>query len=99
MMPAEGEYFNMKNARIVKEALGLSDEEQKIFVASTILFPGSTRTEWERVHAVTTPKAIDVGEWLATHFRAELKKLFDAKKIPDDCLDLYDIFVGIPPNK
>lgn len=96
MWPAEGEYFNMRNARIVKENLALDDKEQTIFASNTLLIPGGTTTDYRIVHEKTALKAIDVGEWLASHFRTILKKQFDERKIRDDCIELYDMFVGIP---
>lgn len=94
-MPAEGEYFNIKSMRIVREELGLNDDEQKAFESSTVLIPGATVTDWKVVN--TAPlKAVDVGEWLASHFRTVFKKQFDEKKIRDETVELYDIFCGAP---
>jgi len=96
MMPAEGEYFNMRNSRLVKEECAMTDKEQVVFVGCTILIPGGTRTNWVQVHREIPSKLIDVGEWLASHFRTILKKQFDENKIKDETVELYDIFCGPP---
>ena len=98
MMPREGEYFNIKKMRMVKEALGLNDIEQKIFESSSVMFPGGTITNWDSVNSKIPRKAIDVGEWIGNHLRHELKKQFDEKKLREDTIDLYDMFCGVPES-
>lgn len=98
MMPREGEYFNIRQLRIVKETLGLNDIEQKIFESSTVVFPGGTITNWIPVNSEISLKSIDVGEWIGNHLRHELKKQFDEKKLREDTIDLYDMFCGVPES-
>ena len=96
MMPAEGEYFNIRKMREVKEDLALNDKEQEVFESCTVLFPGGTVTNWKKANLEMPPKSVDVGEWLAGDFRMKLKKQFDEKKVRDDTVDLYDMFCGAP---
>ncbi len=99
MMPKEGGYFNIKKMREVKEALGLSDSEQSIFEQATVLIPGGTVTNWKKANDDIVLKRVDVGEWLANHFRTELKRQYDREKIREDTIDLYDMFCSIPKEK
>lgn len=96
MTPKEGGYFNIQKMREVREALGFSDAEQKVFETATVLIPGGTVTSWKRVNAGILTKAVDVGEWLANHFRTELKRQYDQEKLREDTVDLYDMFCGTP---
>lgn len=96
MMPKEGEYFNIRKMREVKENLGFNDNEQKIFESASTLVPGGTLTDWKEVNSQITSKAIDVGEWLGNHFKTELNKQYNQEKLREDTIDLYDIFCGAP---
>jgi len=96
MMPREGEYFNILKQREVRETLAFDDSEQKTIETETVFVPGGSLTNWKKVDKAVTLKAIDVGEWLAGHFRSELKKQYDEKKLREDTIDLYDLFCGVP---
>ena len=96
MMPREGEYFNIRKQREIREDLAFSDKEQELFEKYTILIPGGTVVDWKKINLEFPPKAIDVGEWLSGHFRSELKKQFDEKKLREETVDLYDMFCGPP---
>lgn len=98
MAPKDGGYFNIRKMRVVKEDLGLNDLEQKVFETATMLIPGGTITDWKQVNAKILLKAVDVGEWLANHFRTELKRQYDQEKLREDTVDLYDMFCGAPQD-
>lgn len=97
-MPQEAGYFNIQKIREVRETLGFSDSEQKVFEGSTTVIPGATITNWKEVDKQIPPKRVDVGEWLTNYFRTELKKQYDEEKLREDTIDLYDTFCG-PPQK
>ena len=96
MFPREGEYFNIRKQREVREVLAFNDDEQKVIETETVFVPGGSITNWKKVDKTIALKVLDVGEWLASYFRSELKKQYDDKKIREDTVDLYDIFCGTP---
>jgi hypothetical protein len=89
-IPTEGSYLDMKLVRKFRESLSFSEEEHEA-LGFVINADGSASWEGEDPN-----KAIYFGKRMESIIIESLVALYDAKKLKEEHIPLYDRFVGAP---
>lgn len=104
VLPREGDILTMRIIRELREALSFSEDEHKALDLRTEPGPdGKGAILWRQLDADGKPlvctKAIEIGPKARQVISNALTELSAAKKLHDEHVDLYDMFVKAQPVK
>lgn len=87
LLPAQGNFVNLKLLRVVRENLSFTEEENKLL---------NFRQEGDQMKwndGVVADKEIEIGEVVTQIIVKELKKLNDEEGLQNEQLSVYEKFV------
>lgn len=93
LLPKEGDISNLRLLREIKELINTNDEEIERFKVRQI--PGGVQVdpEWLTEEKLpTTARGFSFGSAAWSVIKDNLVRLSTQKKLPMDCIDLYDAF-------
>ena len=88
LLPAQGNFVNLKLLRVTRESLSFTEEENKLL---------NFRQEGDQMKwndGVVEDKEIEIGEVVTQLIVKELKKLNDEEKLQNEQFSVYEKFLG-----
>ncbi len=91
LLPAEGNFTNLKLIRLSKEDLSFSDDEQSFLKFRDVQLPDGTNSiKWEDGLA---DKEVEIGNHVSGIIRDKLVEMNAAEQLKVDHISLYEKFV------
>lgn len=85
--PAEGDAFFLRSVRRLRKSLSLSDEEISKW---GVLYHPDARVTWDGSKVELAE--VDLSGTAAAYVSLHLEKLSDARRLPEELLEVYDSF-------